>query len=1851
MIVTTLLSSGLSKPVGVAVDSAGNVYVADAGDDAIKEIAAGTHAATTLFSTGVNYPDGVAFDSGVAVDSAGNIYVVNSGYGSILEIAADTHAVISLLSSDLITVPNGIAVDSAGNVYVADTGDNAIKEIAAGTHAVTTLISSGLSTPTAVAVDSAGNVYVADTMSNAIKEIAADTHAVTTLLSSGLYAPEGIAVDSAGNVNVADTGNNAIKEIAAGTHAVTTLLSSGLTAPEGIAVDSAGNVYFADSGNNAIKEITFQPLIISARYDPNTGMLLIAGSDLGTDSIDPTKLTITGETNGSPTPFTFSGSYSAVNAAGGNTITLTIAASDRTAVAALLDKNGTEALTSGTFTLTPSTGWDQTNTGTTTAVAITVTSTGMPTLTHNGTTAPTVSSAGGSAAVIDNGTISVADQPDNGGNGYWNGGNLLVQIGAANADTSNDTLSLSTGTATGIATRAGGPGHDGTADSTVSYNGTVIGTIATGSTGTPGTALLINLNGFATDAAVAALVSAISFSDSAATSAGARTVYFTLTDAYGQSSAALSDTVNVSSPPSVSAIQNNSNTSTEFVNAASETFTVIFDQAVSGVSAANFTLTGTDGTGNIGTPASSDGGATWAVTVTGISGNGTLGLSLNNNMTGITAVSNGVAMAGTYSGGETYTIDTTAPTASVTAVTESNTANVTTAQSSETGTLYLVNAAVAVSDAASLAAAVAAGTAASASVTSINTSTAISTAGLGDGTYLVYAVDAAGNVSAASSHVVTLDSTAPSLSSATVNGTQLVLAYTEALSGIASGDAPVAGEYSVTTGSGSDTVTAVALNAASKTVTLTLAAAVVAGDNAVMVSYTANGPVAQALQSGTGMLAANFASRTVINKTSAPIVPAPIVQIITVDPVRQTDTAAYIKSQINSGAASITVVPPVATLADYQADVAAAAAASTAGGQTIAVALPTQVVALPQNTLQDTSNAGYTRVLQTAGAVVIAVATAPSFSSFTSASSSISSYAAGSTAVLPQAASVAVSPTDLNNSAYVAALQASGNTNLTLALGSSATAPVAAATYSVLPGFTQTFSGGAQGNTYVVGATANLGVANPVVAATAIAGASDGQSAASTSQTLTLQSQTATATATTAATGSSSGFQQIYTVQIQGFSSDYTLSSSYGTAILASKSSGRVLTVNVPQPAPGADNSGIDLQFLDGSLSITGNTDSNGLWTAWVTQGVASGGNLGNWYNSNAIWLVPAANSAQALDLGSASVQNNLLNSADNSQRVGFNGGISIGLLPSTVTAINNSTPNAMLTGILGGGNNLPATFISGDSITLTGGNTTLNLFDFAGGTALPANTTVSGVNTLNLASYGSIGSTGSADDFSAWSGLTTFNATASGTGIGTNGLVNVTAGNGTAVNLTANDAYTTTNGISSQVGAITVSGGSIITITQNLGAADGSATGINNGAGAISGGGITVNGGSATTSVTVTQSAAISGQLTDSAVILNDLSANSAMLGGSLSTVVLNNYGGGSRLNDNAIRFLTLSGTGGTLTLNDSNTSSTATSSSATVPVTTLYLTVTGLSAAGDNTVTDLNAEITTLNIITAGTVSSTLNGFVDANLTSISVQGTSALTLLNPSASLTSYTVTGSTAALTVAGHSDAVEASLTLSGAVTYTSTADTVSTGITLAAGSDNSNIRFSTTGALSGSNTNSFVLGNGNNTLSDIIAAGVGNSSTTSVTVGTGSNQISTGSNTVYIVVGSHAAGTTDSISVGASANGSLSAITTISGAQAGDMIAMADATQFIGAGVSAANVTASGGSITALTGWVNAALSAQGANLQSHGLTWFSFGGNTYLVEQANSQGSVYTAGDTLVKLVGKVNASAALLNGHVVTL
>jgi len=245
---TTLASSGLHAPTGVAVDGAGNVYIADNDNNTIRKWTRANNSVTTVISTGLSSP------AAVAVDGAGNIYIANT-YSNVITMWTASNNTVSTLISSGLNLPFGVAVDGAGNVYIADTLNSVIKEWTAAGNTVSTLVSNGLNHPFDVAVDGAGNVYIADYGNNAIKKWSTVSNIVTTVASNGLSSPAGVAVDGAGNVYIADSGNNAIKKWTAASNTVTTLVSSGLSYPFNVAVDGAGNVYIADTLNNAIKEL------------------------------------------------------------------------------------------------------------------------------------------------------------------------------------------------------------------------------------------------------------------------------------------------------------------------------------------------------------------------------------------------------------------------------------------------------------------------------------------------------------------------------------------------------------------------------------------------------------------------------------------------------------------------------------------------------------------------------------------------------------------------------------------------------------------------------------------------------------------------------------------------------------------------------------------------------------------------------------------------------------------------------------------------------------------------------------------------------------------------------------------------------------------------------------------------------------------------------------------------------------------------------------------------------------------------------------------------------------------------------------------------------------------------------------------------------------------------------------------------------------------------------------------------------------------------------------------------------------------------------------------------------------
>ena len=301
-------------PFAAAVDGAGNVYTLFSdyylgGDCWIDEWKLTNNSLAQIGVAGFSeFPNLINSGAGniLAADGAGNIYIADFGNNAIKERIAANGSVTTLVSSGL-SYPIGVAVDTAGNVYIADPGNNAIKEWTAANGTVTTLVSSGLSSPIGVAVDTAGNVYIADYGNDAIKEWTAANGSVTTLVSSGLSYPNGVAVDGSGNVYINDIANYAVKEWTAASNTVSTLVSMSGVPPDGVAVDGTGSVYIGGGPNLTLSELPYVFVDPTARSE---------GAAAGNDSLpvvlpatanllapfaptsDQSWLTITGITNG-----------------------------------------------------------------------------------------------------------------------------------------------------------------------------------------------------------------------------------------------------------------------------------------------------------------------------------------------------------------------------------------------------------------------------------------------------------------------------------------------------------------------------------------------------------------------------------------------------------------------------------------------------------------------------------------------------------------------------------------------------------------------------------------------------------------------------------------------------------------------------------------------------------------------------------------------------------------------------------------------------------------------------------------------------------------------------------------------------------------------------------------------------------------------------------------------------------------------------------------------------------------------------------------------------------------------------------------------------------------------------------------------------------------------------------------------------------------------------------------------------------------------------------------------------------------------------------------------------------------
>ena len=215
---------------------------------------------------------GFIHPTGVAVDAAGNVFVVDNGNNAVKEIPAGNGTVQTIATG--FNGPYGIALDEKGFMYVGDASNNEVKKIPVG-GGTAVVIGSGFNHPTGVAVDAAGNVYVADRANNAIKKILVSDGS-TVMLSFGSGNPNGVAMDATGNVYFADTNLTYITEIPAGGGS-NVQVGSGFSDPTCVATDTRGDIFIG--GGGLVKEIGTGGYSISPslpaglNFNTNTGVI------------------------------------------------------------------------------------------------------------------------------------------------------------------------------------------------------------------------------------------------------------------------------------------------------------------------------------------------------------------------------------------------------------------------------------------------------------------------------------------------------------------------------------------------------------------------------------------------------------------------------------------------------------------------------------------------------------------------------------------------------------------------------------------------------------------------------------------------------------------------------------------------------------------------------------------------------------------------------------------------------------------------------------------------------------------------------------------------------------------------------------------------------------------------------------------------------------------------------------------------------------------------------------------------------------------------------------------------------------------------------------------------------------------------------------------------------------------------------------------------------------------------------------------------------------------------------------------------------------------------------------------
>jgi len=347
-------STSLNGPIALAVDAGGNLFIADQNADVVCRVDATSKIITIVAGTGTLGFSGdggpataanLQVPEGVAVDTAGNLYIADSENARIREVFSPTNPntpnqITTIVgngtfgyngdgavgTATALTNPFGLFVDAAtGNLWIADYWSNRVRLYTASTTIVTTVVGNGavgdggpatganvsLYDPRNPALDGNGNLFLVDAQNNRIREISAANQTITTVVGTGipcprpslpcgdggpagsaqLFQPRTVTVEPGGVLIVSDNGDNRIREVDGSTGNISTIVGSGnlcaapfsscgdggpalsasLNDARGAVLDAAGNLYFVDAQDNRVREVDTTGTITTVAGDGPAG--------------------------------------------------------------------------------------------------------------------------------------------------------------------------------------------------------------------------------------------------------------------------------------------------------------------------------------------------------------------------------------------------------------------------------------------------------------------------------------------------------------------------------------------------------------------------------------------------------------------------------------------------------------------------------------------------------------------------------------------------------------------------------------------------------------------------------------------------------------------------------------------------------------------------------------------------------------------------------------------------------------------------------------------------------------------------------------------------------------------------------------------------------------------------------------------------------------------------------------------------------------------------------------------------------------------------------------------------------------------------------------------------------------------------------------------------------------------------------------------------------------------------------------------------------------------------------------------------------------------------------------------